>query len=237
MFELREQAESGFDTVCSRGPVCMCHDCVMSRSYFYLGELIDPVTEGVVPDGNSDDILTRSLKIDSTSDVRSLFRWESEPENDDPNAESWRSSLEYVQKWVQKYDKRKKKEVWVKIEGIEEIDFNEEPPSERDYWLGHQRAIFSQLRVWDSNGILNVGSCLVLGVDDNLRAACRYCGKMLTFATCLAHVDNNERLAQELFTVMTLGHGYFEISQKIKELSPQKVDTSAVWSNYATSVA
>jgi hypothetical protein len=178
----------------------------MSRSYFYLGELIDPVTEGVVPDGNSDDILTRSLKIDSTSDVRSLFRWESEPD------------------------------VW---EFVPEIEVDEDTPSERDYWLGHQRGIFSQLRVWDSNGILNVGSCLVLGVDDNLRAACRYCGKILSFATCLAHVDNNERLAQELFTVMTLGHGYFEISSnpRIKGLSPQKVDTSAVWSNYATNVA
>jgi hypothetical protein len=107
-------------------------------------------------------------------------------------------------------------------------------PFAQDYELGHTRSVFASMRVWNSNGRLNVGSMVI--EPENQRAVCRYCGSKITYAQCLAHVNNSEWDAKELFTAMTWAHGYTEMSRNPRVTNfaqgEVSIDTKAIWQNY-----
>lgn len=90
----------------------------------------------------------------------------------------------------------------------------------------------SIIRAWRTNGTLNVGSVVILATGDNARAACRYCGNVLTLTWCES-VTGSPRDAQELFTMLVIAHGNNEIQDRTRKITnPQVIDTVEILSNY-----
>lgn len=144
------------------------------------------------------------------------------------------SHLEWDAQTVESYDWEA--ELWFQASfpQVEKQEALESSEFAQNYELGHTRSVFAMMRVWNSNGTLNVGSMVIQ--PEKQRAVCRYCGAVITFAQCLAHVNNSEWDAKELFTAMTWAHGYTEMSRnpKITNFAQGEVsiDTKAIWENY-----
>jgi hypothetical protein len=94
----------------------------------------------------------------------------------------------------------------------------------------------ARYRIYRSNGRLNVGSMTLVSVGPDASAVCRYCGKRVTMAQCVARTMGDNDAAEELFTALVFAHGYSEQSRFLardgKIGGAYAIDTKAIWDNY-----